>query len=102
MEVFFQNRYIEKLYTHGSTKKYPLPKQVLDSFFEVVAIIEAAKNIYDFRCQPSLKFERMVQTKNRYSFRLHRIYRPEVTIDWKNEEKTIGLIYIEEISKHYQ
>ncbi|MDC7245654.1 MAG: type II toxin-antitoxin system RelE/ParE family toxin [Sphaerochaetaceae bacterium] len=102
MEVYFQNRHLEKLYTTGWDKKYPLEDHVIDSFFEVVAIIQAAKNIYDFRNQPSLKFEGMISTEKSYSFRLNRKFRLEVTIDWENKEKTIGIIGIEEISVHYR
>ncbi len=102
VEVHFCSIHLEKLYSTGRSKKYPLEEYIIDSFFEVVAIMQAAKNIYDFRNQPSLKFEKLKNTDKTYSFRLSRRYRLEVTIDWENNEKTIGNIGIEEISNHYQ
>ena len=102
VNIYFQNRNFEKLYTNGRSKKYPLPQQIIDSFFEVLAILEAAKDINDFRKQSSLNFEKMTNTEKSYSFRLNRKYRLEVIIDWENEEKTIGIIGVAEISKHYQ
>jgi len=102
VNIYFQNRNLEKLYTIGRSKKYPLPQQIIDSFFEVLAILEAAKDINDFRKQSSLNFEKMTNTEKSYSFRLNRKYRLEVIIDWENEEETIGIIGIAEISKHYQ
>jgi len=47
VNIYFQNRNLEKLYTNGRSKKYPLPQQIIDSFFEVLAILEAAKDIND-------------------------------------------------------
>lgn len=102
MDVEFRNKELEKLYIKGKSKKYPLPSQIIRKFFEVVAILDAAKDIYDFRNQPSLKFEKLKNTKKSYSFRLNIKYRLEVEIDWENEEQTIGIIGIEEISTHYQ
>ncbi len=102
MEVHILNKNLEKLYTKGKSKKYPLPQQVIRSFFEVIDILQAAKDIHDLQNKPSLNFEKLIGTTKRYSLRLSRKYRLEVSIDWENEKKTIGIIGIEEISNHYQ
>ena len=68
----------------------------------MVGVIEAAKDIYDFWKQPALNFEALKGNKKRYSFRIARKYRLEVNIDWENAEQTVGVVAIDEISKHYQ
>jgi len=44
----------------------------------------------------------MKGASSRYSLRINRTYRLEVEIDWENEEKTVGIVGIDEISKHYE
>ncbi len=79
-----------------------LKKSEVIDFVWLVDVIAAAKDIYDFWKQPSLNFEKLQGYTNRFSLRLTRVYRLEVTIEWENEKKTVGLVGIEEISKHYQ
>jgi len=50
---------------------------------------------------PPLHFEKLQGYKNRYSLRVTLKWRLEFEIEWKNEEKTIGKIYICELSQHY-
>jgi proteic killer suppression protein len=52
--------------------------------------------------RPSLHFERLRGTEKRFSLRITRKYRLEVEIDWEIEEKTMGIVEIEELSKHYE
>ena len=73
----------------------------MDQFFEVMAILEAAKNIHDLWKLPSLHFERLQGEANRYSVRLTRKWRLEMSIEWTDERMTVGTIAIEEISSHY-
>jgi proteic killer suppression protein len=98
----FANKHLEILYTSGKSKKYHLEKQVLQGFFEVVAAIDAARDIHDLQMRPSLHLERLRGTEKRFSLRITRKYRLEVEIDWENEEKTMGIVEIEELSKHYE
>ncbi|HDQ14144.1 MAG TPA: hypothetical protein ENN41_04940 [Sediminispirochaeta sp.] len=102
MKFLFINRHLKTIYTTGRAKKYPLQKEVLRGFFEVMTVIDAARDIHDLQQRPSLNFEEMKGTKNRFSLRISRKYRLEVEIDWENEEKTIGILGIDEISTHYQ
>jgi proteic killer suppression protein len=101
LQVDFKNKHLVELYTTGRSRKYPLQSNVIRKFIEVVAILESADDIYDLWNEPSLKFERMKGYENRYSARLNQKWRLEMEIDWENQEKTIGIILITEISKHY-
>jgi proteic killer suppression protein len=101
LEIVFNNKKIEALYTKGSSPKYRLEPGIVQSFFEVVAILEAAKDINDLRQSPSLHFEKLQGSKNRFSARLNVKWRLEMEIEWQNDEMTVGIIGIEEISNHY-
>jgi len=101
LEVIFNSKKIEDLYVTGKSTKLKLDKKVVYSFFEVVAILEAAINIYDLWKQPSLNFEKLINTENRYSVRLDRKWRLELTIDWQDEKMIVGIIGIEDITNHY-
>ncbi len=101
MEIVFNNKKLETLYTTGKSSKYKLEHKVISSFFEVVAILESSKDIYDLWKMPGLNFEKLKGYADRYSARLSVKWRLEMSIDWKNEEMTIGIIGLEEISNHY-
>lgn len=101
MEIRFLNKKLETLYTNGKSSKYKLEKQVLTSFFEVVAILEAAKDIHDLWKQPSLNFEKLRGSPVRYSARLNRQYRLEMSIEWFDEALTVGILGLEDITNHY-
>ena len=101
VKAYFKNKNLQELYTTQKSKKYKLDLHVVRKFIEVITSILAAKDIYDLWNEPSLKYEKLKGDKNRYSFRIDRKYRLEVEVDWENEEKTIGIIGIDEISNHY-
>lgn len=96
------NKKLEGLYTSGTSRKYKLNKQEVKNFFWIVEVIQAAKDIYDFWNEPSLNFEKLRGMEKRYSLRLNRKYRLEVEIEWENEEQTVGIVGIDEISNHYR
>ncbi|MDH5716603.1 MAG: type II toxin-antitoxin system RelE/ParE family toxin [Spirochaetia bacterium] len=98
MDFEFQNKKLELLYNSGKSSKYRIEKQVLQGFFEVIAILEAAKDIYDLWRQPSLNFKNYKQW---YSVRVNKKWRLEIDIEWENKEKTVGLIKIKELNNHY-
>ena len=102
MEVNFLNKELLKLYETGKSKKYRLAANVIQGFFEVVAILIASTDIMDLWKEPSLNFEKLQGFKKRYSLRITRKYKLEVEIEWENKEKTIGNIGIDEISNHYR
>ena len=101
MEAFFTNKELEKLYTTGKSRKYPLQTDIARKFVMCVTKIMAAETIHDFWQDPALNFEKLRGSNNHYSMLLNRKYRLEIEIDWQNEEQTIGIFAIEDISNHY-
>ncbi len=101
MEISFPNKKLLDLYECGSGRPLRLEQRVVDSFFDVVAILEAAKDIHDLWRRRGLNFKRLQGHKNRYSTRLDRKWRLELAIEWTNEAMTIGIIGLEEITNHY-
>ena len=63
--------------------------------------MEAAVTIHDLWKSASLNFEKLKGSKNRYSVRIDKKWRLEFEIDWQNNDQTVGVIYIEDITKHY-
>lgn len=102
MDYYFSNKKLEQLYATGKSRKYKLNKNIIKDFIWLVGVIDAAKDIHDFWDQPALNFEKMEGHINRYSFRITKKYRLEVVVDWENDEHTVGVFGIYEISKHYQ
>lgn len=100
MEVNIRNKELQKLYETGKSKKYPLPKNIIEEFFYCMQVLEDAETIYDIWKDKSLNFERL--NGNFYSMRLNIRYRLEMEIDWINQECTIGIIDVTEISNHYK
>lgn len=102
MQIEFKNRHIAQLYQEGKCKKYPLPPEVITKFFMRIQQLEAAIDIHDLWKTPSVNFERLRGFENRYSLRLDRKWRLELEINWEDKEKTKGIVYIIELSKHYE
>jgi proteic killer suppression protein len=97
----FKNKHLLNLYQTGKSGKYKLQKSIIKKFFMRVQQIEAANDIYDLWKNPALNFEKLEGYDNKYSIKLNIQYRLELEIDWENEQKTIGKIYIVELSPHY-
>ena len=64
--------------------------------------LEAAVTIHDLWKTASLNFEALRDQTNRYSVRLDRKWRLEMTIEWEDRQKTKGVISLTELSKHYE
>ncbi len=58
-------------------------------------------DIYDLWKLSSLKFEKLEGFENRFSARLNQQWRLELEMNWENQQKTIALILVAEVSKHY-
>ena len=101
MEYCFKNKHAADLYNTGRSRKYKLQAGILKKFFMRVQQIEAAEDIYDLWKTPSLNFEKMQGYENKFSIRIDDKWRLDLSIDWKNEEKTKGILNIIELSKHY-
>ena len=101
LEVYIDDKQLELLYTTGKSKKLKLPDQVIDKFFATVQKIEAAQSIHDLWADNGLRFKKIGKNEEYYSMRLNQKYRLELTINWENEDKTIGKFVLQTISNHY-
>ncbi|XOV91508.1 MAG: type II toxin-antitoxin system RelE/ParE family toxin [Bacteroidota bacterium] len=101
MDVYIDDKELEKLYTTGRSKKLKLPDHVVDKFFATVQKIDAAITIHDFWHDKGLNFEKLKGRKDEYSMRLSGKYRLEMNVTWKNDDKTIGVFSLTAISNHY-
>ena len=101
LEIVFNDKKLLALYEGGSGRALKLEKRVVESFFMVMADLEAATSIHDLWKRPALKFERLQGYQKRYSVRLDRKWRLEMSIEWTDEASTVGIIGIQTISKHY-
>ena len=102
MEYEFADRHLRDLFTTGHSRKLRLPPGLAQTFVERVQRIEAAATIYDLRTPPSMEFERLEGSQNRFSIRLNRQYRLEFEIAFEDTERTRGSVVILTISKHYE
>ena len=102
MEVKFINEHLEELYSTGKSQKYKtVPADVVKRFPRAVIILEQIEIIQDIWKYPGYNFEKLEGVKQ-YSIRLGRTWRLIMEIDWTNEEKTIGIIGLEDLTHHYQ
>jgi proteic killer suppression protein len=97
----FKRNKLEALYTEEKdAHKYPA--EVVDSFFEVMAIIEAISNereLYNFK---SLRFEKLKGKRGKegqYSLRLNKQWRLIITLEKDFNGKYIFIIDIEDYHK---
>ena len=97
MRFEFKKKKIELLYTEEkNAHKYP---GVVDDFFEVMAIIEAAEGEQDLYANKGLRFEKLSEKrgkKNQRSLRLNKQWRLIVVIEKDEEGKYILIIDIED------
>jgi plasmid maintenance system killer protein len=98
LEVFIDDKELEKLYETGTSRKLKLRPEIINKFFATIQKIEAAHDIYDLWKDPSLNFKNY---KDHYSMRLSGKYRLHASVVWLNEDKTIGEFHLFEISNHY-
>lgn len=101
METFIDNKDLEKLYEDGKSRKYQIPKNAIDKFFKAIEILQNSERIEDLWSFTSFKFEKLKGYHNRFSMRLNDKYRLELRIDFQDTPPTTGVVYIEEISNHY-
>jgi len=102
VQIEFGKRGLRTLYETGACRKVRLPAEVIRDFVVTVRMLEAAKDIYDLWQEPSLNFEKLHGSKSRYSVRLTRKWRLEMEIEWENDQNTVGILTLVEISSHYR
>lgn len=101
MKVKFVNEELKLLYQTSSSKKYKnVPTQIVKKLVRAVDVLSAATVIQDLWNFPSYRFEHL-QGNNRYSMRMDRTWRLEMEIEWTNNECTIGIIGLYDLTKHY-
>lgn len=102
MKVIFKNEHLEELYTTGRSKKYKtVPPDIIKKLPLAVRILQQLKIIQDIWKFPGYNFENL-EGNGQYSMRLGRTWRLIVEIDWTNEEKTVGIIGLEDLTHHYE
>lgn len=101
MQVVFDNRQIATLYETRQNRKLKLPQPVITKFIMRIQQLEAAIDIHDLWKTATLNFKKLERYPNRYSVRIDIKWRLEMEIDWQDKEKTMGIIHIIKISKHY-
>ena len=81
MRYRFKSRKLEQFY-YEEHDDHHLPPEVVDAFFEVMAIIEAASGEHDLYAIKGLRFEKLKgKRKNEHSMRLNDQFRLIVTIE---------------------
>lgn len=78
-----------------------VPADVIKKLPRAVIILEQIEIIQDIWKYPGYNFEKL-ESVNQYSIRLGRTWRLIMEIDWTNEEKSIGIIGLEDLTHHYQ
>lgn len=102
MKVSIESKHLLELYTTASSRKYRVPANVAVEFVAAIRELQAAVTIHDiWREHPKRKFERLKGHANRYSMRLNKQYRLELSVAWSDPEKTIGEFTVEDLSNHY-
>lgn len=101
MNVYIDDKELEKLYSTGQSKKLGLPQPVIDKFFATIQKIESSVVIRDLLADNGLRIEKHRGTSNSYSMRLTGKYRLEMEVVWTDDKQTIGKFYLKTISNHY-
>lgn len=101
MTVIFLNKDLEDLYCRRFSRKYKkVPENVVCKLSKAVLYFESAKSIQDIWQIGSLHFEKLANT-DKYSIRLDIRWRLEMKIDWTDENCTVGIIGLTDLTKHY-
>ena len=97
MKICFSTQELKETYETWKNKKYSL--DLIKSYIKKTILIQEAENENDLRKYKSLHFEKMQWSDGEYSIRLNDQYRLifEIQKDWN-----IKIIFIKQISKHYE
>jgi len=98
MRFIFKNKKLEALYTKGEgAKKYS--EAVINAFFDVMSIIDAAideRDLYAFKGPRFEKLEGERGNRGERSLRLNEQWRLILSIEWDENGKIILIIDIED------
>ena len=105
MKVFFNEEYLERLYTEGDsgTKKYRYQPQVVRGYQKGVKYLIQARRKEDLFPFKSLHFEALHGDKEgRFSIKANDQYRIEFTMTETEDEPIVTICTIIELSNHYK
>ncbi len=96
MRYQFKSQKLEALYTQEKgAHKYPA--EVIDAFFDVMAVISAAKDQRDLYAIKSLHFEKLSgDRKGEYSMRLNKQWRLTLRIEQDEQGNYLLILEIED------
>lgn len=98
MEIRFATKALEALYTEEKGAEL-YPAEVSQAYFDLLALIESAKDERELRALQGARFEKLKSERSRYSMRLTRQWRLEFEFDPpKGINKSVVIV---RISKHY-
>lgn len=101
MEVKFISKELRMLYETGHSRKYSkIPQVIVKKLSRAVAVLQASVVIQDVWKFPAYKFEHLASS-DIYSMRLDRVWRLEMSIEWTNDDCTIGIIGLSDLTRHY-
>ena len=105
VKVFFNEEYLERLYTEGDTgtKKYRYQPQVIRGYQKGVKYLIQARRKEDLFPFKSLHFEALHGDKEgRFSIKANDQYRIEFTLTETEDEPIVTICTIIELSNHYK
>ncbi len=101
MQIYFDNTELEKIYEAKASRKYRLDNAIIKKYVRAVEALVAADTIRDIWNYPAFNFEKLQGADNRFSMRLNIKYRLEIRIEFYDEARLNGDVFIEEVSNHY-
>ena len=105
MNVVFEKEYLSELYEKGkaSNKKYRFQPDVIKRYKKCIDVLISASSVESLFTFNSLKYEVLSGDKNGISsIRVNNQYRIEFMVSDGNEEATITICTILELSNHYK
>lgn len=102
MKVAFVNKGLEELYANGTSRTFSkVPPEIAQKLVRAVDVLEGSTSIQGIWKFPAYKFEKL-QGNERYSMRLTRVWRLELTVRWVDDSKvTVDVINLVDLTHHY-
>ena len=104
MEIHFDQDYLRDLFYHGKCfdKKHRFQPQIIKRYIDRINTLESVDGIEELYRYNSLNFEALQgDKKGEYSIRINDQYRIEFTIEQSNDQCSVSICNIKEISNHY-
>ena len=105
MEIVFEKEYLRELFYEVKTsdKKHRFQPQIVRRYIRVMNILDSVEKVEDLFLYHSLNYEKLTGEKNGLeSVRINHQYRLEFKTSYKDNEKTITICNIIELSNHYK